>query len=472
MLENKEPQQVQEVRALVRPNYVFIFGWVVWLCFFLISPYNYTNINPIEGAVLLLLLYNFSFLLGMYSVRKRKYILQNVTEASPKAINKLLTLTNLIGIIGATLNLYVKLRVAVEFSLNDLSSNRDQILEAGELSGGILSIISALMYPFCYCSLIICMFYKKYFSKSKYIISLLISFMPVITIVILGGRSTLFFYIITIMFCQIINLYNTNKVTKIYFGSQILFTIPKNIMSKKVLINICIFIILSLTVFLYIQQDRVDKWEVSNLENFHFWSKGQEWKYDHEHPINALFGSASPSEYVGLLNFIHYNVHGVMEYIRLYNHSESIFGYYYGKYEFYVFIKVLKPFGFNTGKDFISMSNQVMHKPAVYTTFWGPFFIDFGIFGVFIIFFAGRIIKRMFYKFYSGNSSIILFYPYFLTIIFTIPFFHSFSGSNLYYFIAIIITIFMYRTLTKKKRAKTLVLSNAKINQDAFHPFD
>src|SRR5690606_6109845 len=166
--------------------------------------------------------------------------------------------------------------------------------------------------------------------------------------------------------------------------------------------------------------------------------------YNRDHPINLLFKHNEPSNSLGLLNFIHYQVHGFFEFSRLYTHLESSTGYYYGKFELYPFLKVFNLFGIDTGLNFQEMS-QVLKKQGVYTTFWGPFYIDFGVWGFLIIFFVGRWVGKLSRKYYSFNFMSKLLYPFILTVIFTGPILNTFTGSFLYNIIAIIATGTAYK---------------------------
>lgn len=433
---------------LIRPKNILILSWLVWLFFLLISPYNYIETGNLFIATVLLVGYNLFLLLGIViGESKRKLIFEENSFVFSNAHHKTLKFILLLGFCGVLLSLYSKLQIVYNFSATDLMGNRDQLLEEEELSGGVISVLAAILYPFCYISLIMTILYRRYIKSLYFYSYLLISLLPAILVVLLGGRTTMFFYAITAFFSFLLSSNKFFELKKFSFKN-----FSKNFLKLKRVLLLLIISISILTFFSFLQNDRLEHMGGTNKIFFDYWSEAQQWDYNKDHPINLFFKDNEPSNSLGSLNFIHYQIHGAFEFSRLITHLESTNGYYYGKYELYPFFKVFKLLEIDIGEDFMEMS-QKLKKKGVYTTFWGPFYLDFGIWGLIIIFFVGTWIGKLGRKFYSGQFMPKLFYPFILTVIFTAPILNTFTGSFLYNILAIIgtSTIFIFY----KSRDKT-----------------
>jgi hypothetical protein len=441
----------------IKPHRLLISSWLLWLFFFIISPYDYNKISPAWPSIILLLFYNLLFYLGLNTKSKvntinpeRKALLQY------RKIKKLYWICILISSIGLVLNIYSKLQVIGTLSLSDPFSNREQLMDAAELSGGAIAAVGAILYPFSYTVLLIAIYFENYFKRWHYWAGLIIGFFPPIFAFVLGGRSTLFFYTITLIIVLLtkysfIDFVKEKVFTKSSFYDFNIFrfnliSIPKRLIKSKYILIFIVLVSFAVVFFSYIQANRVEKWNIDGRESFEMWSSNQEWDYNYNHPINYLLGD-KPYESNGFLGFIHYNVHGPFEFIRLVNHVNNFQGVYYGKYEFYVFLKFFGLLGFNIGDDFSTMTEKTLYKPAVYTSFWGPVFVDFGILGGFVFFLIGLLIKRVFINGVRGGFIGLFLYPYLGAILFSTAVINAFVGQNTYIFVSVLLSWILYKTL-------------------------
>jgi oligosaccharide repeat unit polymerase len=140
--------------------------------------------------------------------------------------------------------------------------------------------------------------------------------------------------------------------------------------------------------------------------------------------------------------------HGVMEYIKMVNHVENPLGTYYGQYEFNIYFKALKVLGLPI-KSYGELT-KIQKRTGVYTTFWGDYYIDFGLLGVILMIFIGYLVKKIYVKAVSGNCISILFYCYIGVVILGSPFINLLSGSIIYYFNALLIASIIYKYLPNK----------------------
>jgi oligosaccharide repeat unit polymerase len=426
---------------------------MVWIFFFLISPYHYTHLGGVTGAIALLFAYNFCFWLGMKNFRNSSLVAKNgntVTYRFTEAHSKLLNILLVAGFVGSVLNIYVKLQLISSLSVTSFAANKEQIMEAGELVGGGISVISSLLYPMCYVAFVMTIFYRVFLSRLRFSLSMIISLLPVVIIVLLGSRTTVFFYALSGMFAFLLSPKHQVEQHPIRFNLK---KIVRSYFKIRTLIILTLVLFASILFFSTIQSDRLVEMGGDEVSFFEYWKYAQQWEYNSNHPINMLFKDNDPLHHVGLLNFIHYMVHGFFEYIRLYNHVDDWGGIYYGTYEGYIFFKFLNFVGIPAVADYNTM-NKVFYKQAVFTTFWGPFYIDFGIFGLIVIFYFGRFIRFISSRLTKGSFWAILSYPYALTVVLTSPIFHVLNGSFLYNVVSILLSCIVYNHLVKKEKSK------------------
>jgi hypothetical protein len=107
-------------------------------------------------------------------------------------------------------------------------------------------------------------------------------------------------------------------------------------------------------------------------------------------------------------NFAQYYLHGVFEFGYLYNNYKK--NHYYGAYTFNILVKFINTI-FRTYFDIKEIQNAPT-RTGIYTTFFGPIFIDFGWFSLIFMFFFGVFQKLLFNKTMAGRFQFIplLFY--------------------------------------------------------------
>jgi len=173
--------------------------------------------------------------------------------------------------------------------------------------------------------------------------------------------------------------------------------------------------------------------------------KDNKWvEFDEEFKVEYFKSSEEEKgKMIGVFSLKHYFVHGVIEYIRMVNHLDSVTGYYYGQYEFNVFFKFFKSLGLPLKS--LSDLNEIISRKSVYKTFWGSFYIDFGVFGVFVMFFWGRFVKRLYVLTKRGCTQYAIFYGYLSTILITSFFINFILGSSSYYLLAFFINLLVFK---------------------------
>ena len=163
---------------------------------------------------------------------------------------------------------------------------------------------------------------------------------------------------------------------------------------------------------------------------------------------------------LGLMNFGQYYLHGVFEFGYLYNNYKK--NYWYGGYTFNIFAKFINIM-FRTNIN-LKEIQQSPPRNGVYTTFFGPIFIDFGWFSLVFIFFFGVFQKLIHNKILQGRFQFTPLLFYLLIINFFMPVFNFINGAQgLYNLISFGFFAIIYILLTGK-----LKLSNKNGKQQYF----
>ena len=436
------------------PENLLIFSWLLWLMFWLLTPGTYHEITPLIPAVPILIAYNLSLFLGFKLAKKKNYEKRSTTEVSRKVIQQLLYIILAIGTIGVMLRLSQRLSTGFSFSV-DITENRMSSLKAEEGSGGILSIFAAILYPFSFLALMVVVYFKQYFNRLIYIGTIILGLFPLLDSLALGGRSVLFFQGIALFILfQHRQLLFPSKYIKKKIRFQYLrvkkfkfFLYRKNWVNAKTVFIGIVGLYLMSVFFIQIQKSRTNRYgdSIPWEQAVKFVEEGRLLKYNDDVRTEIIKGDNSLG-YLAQLTIVHYGAHGVFEYIRWVNNIDNIWGEHKGKYQFYVFVKFFKILGVDTGDDFMTMTNET-GRVGVFTTFWGPVYIDFGIFGTIYALFLGFFIKTMYFRAMNKNLLGMLIYPFLGAMIFSISVINTIVGQNMYYFPAILLSYLLYRFL-------------------------
>ena len=158
------------------------------------------------------------------------------------------------------------------------------------------------------------------------------------------------------------------------------------------------------------------------------------------------------------INFAQYYLHGVYEFGYLYRNYDK--NYHYGAYTFNIvakFINIIFRTNINLNK-----IKDAPPRTGVYTTFFGPVFIDFGWVSLIFMFFFGAIQKTIYNKCLEGRFQFLPLLFYFLIINFFMPVFNFINGAQgLYIIVTFILFAIIYILLTGK-----LYLKNTNKNKE------
>jgi len=115
----------------------------------------------------------------------------------------------------------------------------------------------------------------------------------------------------------------------------------------------------------------------------------------------------------------------------------------YGQYQFFVPGKLISKFGIPlySAQELYSL----FPRPGIFSTFWGPAFMDFGIFTIIYSIILGLLSKYFYIKLKQKSITGIIMYPIFGIVLLGIAFFNFFQSYYFYYLYASIITVLLLK---------------------------
>jgi len=385
-----------------------------------------------------------SFVIGVLSLKINT--IRVIEKPSGNSLKQIVYVLFCIGLIGVFLKLYVGIFKSGIFIAEDIFEQRLENM-GKELTGGGIGVLASLLFPFSFVTLLIVIYNYKKFNFYFIILVSASGFYPMIETFFMGGRTTIALLGTTLLFVVYASFYKNGSVNllQIKLSKINIIALPKFLFKKVILIPLLLGIILFTTYSINVVTNRLTKFNYGN-KTFKVWEqKDYQW-VDFNKDFKIKYFNASQEDknkMIGLYSLKHYFVHGVFEYVRLVNDLDKTMGYHYGQYEFNVFFKFFRVFGIPLKSTF--ELSEVVKRQAVYQTFWGPFYIDFGVIGVIIMFFWGRFIKRIYTHARNGSTQYIIFYAYLATIIITSFFINFLLGSSSYYLFAFFINLILFK---------------------------
>jgi len=430
--------------GVVNPIKLLVFSAIIWLFIYIQMPVTYLYDGNVFFPIFTLIIFILTFIIGVVSLKTKT--IKPIAEISDKKTKQIVFFLFCVGVFGVLLKLYVGFFKSGIFVAEDIFEERLENM-GNELSGGGVGVIASLLFPFSFISLLMIIYNYKIFNKLFILIVGLVGVYPFVETFFMGGRTIIALLGTTLLFVLFASFYkHTNlSLLNIKIGGVDLVKVPKFIFKKSVIIPLLLIGLIFVSYSINVVNKRLTRFGYGD-RTFKVWEqKDYQWVKFNKDFKNEYFNSSDEEKVklIGLHNLKHYFVHGVVEYVRLINHLEKTTGYYYGQYEFNVFFKFFK----FLGAPIKSMSelNSIINRKSVYRTFWGAFYIDFGLFGVLIMFFWGRFIKRVYTHAKKGNTQYVIFYGYLATIILTSFYLNFLLGSSSYYLFAFFVSIFLFR---------------------------
>lgn len=428
---------------MIPPFKLIILSFCIWAlaAFAIEGTYQY------EGSafwpVLLLFGYLLSFLLGYLSVRKSNLVF--VKKYSEGKIKQIAFLLLFLGVTGVLIDLYIGTFITEIYTTKDTFAKRLELFDK-ENNSGLLGLISSPLYPMAFISLLITIYHYKLFSLLFKGIVLIFGSYGLFKTFFVGGRTIIVFLGVIMLFVLLKTYIDNNRkgLIQVKFYSINVFLIPKELTKRKVYIPVIASLIFFVYYSINVVNSRVDYFNYGDAVLSLWETKEYKW-FEMDHSFKKEYYAASKEEKATMLGWYslkHYFAHSVYEYIRLVN-SISPFGHYFGQYEFNVPFKFFRVLGV----PFQSFSelNAIVKRQAVYSTFFGPFYIDFGVFGLLVLYSVGRGIKKIFNKAQNGSIPYIILYAYSSLILLSSFFLNFLLGASFYYLFSILILILLFK---------------------------
>ncbi len=448
--------------GVINPIKLLFISIFIWIFIYIQIPVTYLYEGSIFFPIFSLILFIGSLILGILSLKGSS--VKSIKIYSTKKINQIVFVFFIIGVIGILLKIYIGFFKTEIFVTDDIFEKRMDTM-GKELTGGAIGIVASILFPFAYINLLIAIYNYKQINKWFLTLIILLGFYPLIETYFMGGRTVIALLGATIIFVLFASFFknSTVKLIKITLLKKTLLNVPKFLFNKKIIIPTLLIIVLFVSYSVSVVNKRLTRFGYGDSTLRVWEQKDYQWVKFNDNFKTAYFKASQEekNKMIGYYSLKHYFAHGVIEYIRLVNHLEYKTGYYYGQYEFNVFFKFFKAFGVPLKS--MGELNSITKRKAVYKTFWGEFYIDFGLFGIIIMFFWGRFVKRIYTYSKRGSTPHLIFYGYLSTLLITSFFINFLLGSSSYYLFAFLISLLIFKywpnnlVLKLKKMNKVLI---------------
>lgn len=269
---------------------------------------------------------------------------------------------------------------------------REALLETGS---GPLSVIGGLLYPFGYLPIFILLGAKVLKrTRLKMILAGFVFLIPAIDAVLLFSRS---FMLVAL--------------AMIYFGTSIAL-FKGRALPRKIFIPLLASISLVIGMSIYIFSLRLQEMGI----DISFTAYLSGYAYTVKPNAAAAQIIEMDNAFSLLIPIAQYYVHSLLEFQILWS-ANNVQNFAWGALLFAPYVKFLSLLGVATEPELFSLFPRV----GIFTSFWGPFWVDFGWFGPFIIFFVGFFMRSVGRAARRGELRAYPLYTYFCVILFFMP---------------------------------------------------
>jgi hypothetical protein len=402
------------VWRLITPARLWLYGWITYFLIYLFAPveFNTSFIDITAFAVILFIGCNVAFLLGDFFAR----LIQNRRATAKRVLNArgwrvVFYACLALALAGATLRFIDRYVVRGLSTSGDLYEKTNTLVE-NETT--LLGVLAGPLFPFL---LLIPFVYIQYARRTKFDIRLTVicaaCFLSVpVEFASLGSRSTL---LLALSFAILIMLdagFIKPNVKAMLLG--LAFAI--------------VSIIASGLLFLLRLQDYGISASASAGGGSAYaetvpltaWALTETQAADQGSVLGQLVFSAS--------HFCQYYLHGAMEYFRLIDEfDETAHGF--GRYTFFLSTKLV-------GLVINVPPTEFNPRAGVFTTFFGPLFVDFGTFSFMFVFLIGMLSRALWRACADGSNSAKPFFFILAIAIFFMPVVDMTSSSVSSYLMA------------------------------------
>ena len=419
----KEKQVFNNVSFLtkINPKRTVLYAFGVWSFFFVTAPLV-VQIEVNYTAYLLILLSLLSFFLGGIFTRSKSIRIKTVPISQIKVYHlfKLILVLAIFGLLLKTIDRFFVRGITIE---SDYFANRD-IMEKG--GGNPIAILAAFFVPFGLIPLFIFWKYKLKINLLVKILVYLVFFGHFFDALLIGSRSSIF---VTVVFFTLF----------VFFFKKFVLTIRKTL----ILITISLSFLFLMN-YIFLERTKLFAGDkaievVLSQSNFNYTLTSNKNFKENFNSLNPFLQTTAFT----YITTIQYFTHGMIEFSYLYDNFTK--NHALGQYTFDVYFRFLSKFtGETLNKEELE---NLPPRDGVYTTFFGPVFIDFGWFTILFMFFFGRFTYIIFEKAKQGSDWSTLMYFFLFIILMFSPVFNFINGAG---GIFIFTNILLFHIITKK----------------------
>ncbi|EKF54428.1 hypothetical protein I215_12388 [Galbibacter marinus] len=409
------------------PRNAAIYGILIWILFYLISPISYSY--PISSVSIILLLGSYLLFFLGYSIGSKVKHLRIISTNSRRNSIKLYYIFLGISVLSV-LCLFIDSFVIRGININNGAFENREILENSTPS--IIGIFGNIIKASVFLNFFLYFqhnFRKPYLLYANYALIMYFIFESFLT----GSRSIPFFYVILIILIlfhfKIIQL----KIKYLFYlgilGILFFILLTETFISRTIEFTgtreqAIIFILKKGTYLDYTKIDESFLSFVISIDSYYL-----------------------QSFFVGLASFYGYYLHSIVEFSYLIDHFDSPARL--GSHTFFVIAKFFKII-FGGGYE---LTLNYVPRPGKYTTFFGDIFMDFKYYTPFFMMLFGYWQSRLYKSVIAKNNYTIIPLILFLCILnFIFPVFNLITGGKgIYLIIGLILLSYMYRFLTQIK---------------------
>lgn len=387
----------------IHPVKTLVLSFVVWSLLFLFTPVKINiTINP--WAYSLIIFSVLAFSLGYYLKKKPALEVQKKTRIED--IHKIFKIVLVLACLGMIFKLFDRFFIRGVSLDSNFFENRESMENGG---GNFFGIIAAFLVPFSYIPLFLHWKYKLKQKKLIIILVFILFFFQVFDALLLGARSVIF------ILGMMLLLY-------LFYFKKLQLTFRKIILLITGVLGFVLFMN-----YLFLERTKLfagDKaYDIAlNYSNFNYTlTASDEFKRDFDQ--KSELGKTISFSFITTSQYF---LHGMFEYGYLYENFDS--EHAYGSYTFIVYKRFLdKLIGSKTD---IFAIQDLAPRQGVYTTFYGPLYLDFGWFMLIFMFFFGRYTSSIYEKAKNMDNSAILVYFYIFIVLLFSPVFNFVSGAG------------------------------------------
>ena len=411
---------------IYRPENVLFLGFGVYFAVFLLSPLEV--LVPIEvGSIVYIGLTVIALVLGSrLADHLRLGAGARLIPAAQlkRAENRLFWAMLWLGVIGNFVKLLDKYVFRGVGSLTGLEA-REALIDSG---AGLPSLIGGILYPFGYLPIFILLGSKVLPRKWwKLMLAGFIFLLPSLDALVLFSRSFLLVTLAMAYFGVSVMLYQGRVAT------------PKLILA--LLAGVGLELIISIVIFSW----RLDEMSLdisdSILVSGYAYTLAPNAAAQEIINRGGLLGSLM----VSLLPIAQYYVHSILEFQILWgaNETQEFAG---GGLLLAPYVKLFAFFGIGTVPDL----SELFPRVGIFTSFWGPFWVDFGWFGPVVMFFLGMVMRVVGRMARLGETRAYPLYSYFCVVLFFMPVINfAISAQGMYVINAFVLFWFFARRASR-----------------------